>query len=407
MHDLVIKGGTVFDGSGANSFEADVAVDGGVITAVGKISAGGKQEIDAKGQMVTPGFVDAHTHYDAQVTWDPYLQPSTYHGVTTAVMGNCGVGFAPCAPDRHAWLIGLMEGVEDIPGSALVEGIRWGWESFPQYMDAVEKSPLAIDVGLQAPHSAIRAYVMGERAVRREMATEEDNAKQAALVTEALQAGALGFTTSRTDKHRDKDGNHTPTFKADARELRTIAKAMGKLGHGVIQLIADCHDDFEAEFAMIRAMVEVSGRPLSITIEQDDRNPQTWKKMLQAISAAAAQGLPMRGQVPPRATGVMMGLTASLHPFMLHPSFAAIADKPLKEQLHALRTPDFRARLLKETPNCPPDSLIEFLMTGFHKMFQLGDSPDYEPSPQSSVQAQATSRWMHTARNGPAPDGAK
>ena len=265
MHDIVIRGGLIYDGLGGMPYEADLAIDSGTITAIGKIAASGKEEIDARGQIVTPGFVDVHTHYDGQVTWDPYLQPSTFHGVTTAVMGNCGVGFAPCRPDRHEWLIGLMEGVEDIPGTALAEGIKWGWESFPEYMASVGAEPLALDVGLQVPHGALRAYVMGERGARLEPATPEDTAEMARLVGEALDAGALGFSTSRTEKHRDKNGEHTPTFKAEAMELHGIAREMGRKGKGVLQLIADFRN-VDEEFALIRGMVEVSGRPLSLTI---------------------------------------------------------------------------------------------------------------------------------------------
>ncbi|MCF8470987.1 MAG: amidohydrolase family protein, partial [Parvibaculum sp.] len=226
MHGIVIRGGTIYDGTGGTPVEADIAIDGGTITAVGKVSEGGREEIDAKGQIVTPGFIDIHTHYDGQVTWDPYLQPSTFHGVTTAVMGNCGVGFAPCKPEQREWLLGLMEGVEDIPGTALAEGIKWNWESFAEYMDAVEASPLALDVGLQVPHAAVRAYVMGERAPALEPATADETEEMGRLVVEALHAGALGFSTSRTVKHKDVKGGSTPTLKAEAMELHGIARAM-------------------------------------------------------------------------------------------------------------------------------------------------------------------------------------
>lgn len=388
MHDLVIRNGLVYDGLGGTPYEADIAIDGLTITAVGSITARGREEIDAKGQIVTPGFVDAHTHYDGQVTWDPYLAPSTMNGVTTAVMGNCGVGFAPCAPDRHQWLIGLMEGVEDIPGTALFEGIKWGWESFPDYMDVVERSPLALDVGLQVPHGAVRAYVMGERGARLEPATPEDVRAMAAIVREALEAGALGFSTSRTEKHRDKDGEHTPTYKAEALELHGIARAMGEAGKGVIQLIADFRD-VDWEFAMLRGMVELSGRPLSLTIEQDDRHPEIWRQVLDKIAQANADGLPMRGQVPARPTGVVLGLTASLNPFLLHQTWYEIAGKPLDEQVAALKDPDFRARLLAEQPDYKRGEISTQLFTGFHKMFPLGDPPDYEPAPETSAGAEA------------------
>jgi N-acyl-D-aspartate/D-glutamate deacylase len=388
MYDLVIRGGTVYDGTGSAPFKADIAVKDGLIAEIGEVAAKGKEEIDAAGQIVTPGFVDVHTHYDGQVTWDPYLQPSTFHGVTTAVMGNCGVGFAPCRPDRHDWLIGLMEGVEDTPGTALVEGIKWNWESFPEYMNAVEASPLALDVGLQVPHGALRAYVMGERGARLEPATAEDTAEMARLVKEALEAGALGFSTSRTEKHRDKHGEHTPTYKAEQDELHGIAKAMGESGKGVLQLIADFRD-VDREFAMLRGMVEISGRPMSMTIEQDDRYPDTWKNVLRNIEEAAEAGLPVKGQVPPRPTGVLLGLSSSLNPFLMHQTFREIWHAPLEKQVEALRDPAFRARLLAEEPDYPAGEIVTMLCTAYHKMYELGDPPNYEPSPEDSVGAMA------------------
>jgi N-acyl-D-aspartate/D-glutamate deacylase len=393
MHDLVIRRGKVVDGSGAPAVDADIAIDGETIVAVGEVASPGKLEIDADGDLVTPGFVDVHTHYDGQVTWDPELRPSSFHGVTTVVMGNCGVGFAPCAPDRREWLIGLMEGVEDIPGSALAAGIRWNWETFPEFMDAVEASPLAMDVGVQVPHGALRAYVMGDRGAELAKATPAEIEKMAALVCEAVEAGALGFTTSRTEKHRDKAGQPTPSFGVAGEELQGIARAMGKTGKGVLQLIADFHD-FEPEFAMIRGMAEVSGRPLSMTIEQDDRHPEIWKNVLAGISAAARDGLPMRGQVPARATGVIMGLDVTLHPFLLHQTFYEIADKPLAERAAALRDPEFRARLLAETVEIDPSTIVGVLLGSFGKMFRLSDPPDYEPHPSTSAGAEAARRGV-------------
>ncbi len=393
MHDLVIRKGKVIDGSGSPAREADVAVDGETIVAVGEVSSPGRVEIDADGDLVTPGFVDVHTHYDGQVTWDPELRPSSFHGVTTVVMGNCGVGFAPCAPDRRDWLIGLMEGVEDIPGTALAEGIRWNWETFPEFMDAVEDCPLAMDVGVQVPHGALRAYVMGDRGAALEKASPAEIEQMSSLVCEAVEAGALGFTTSRTEKHRDKSGNPTPSFGVSGDELQGIARAMGTTGKGVLQLIADFHD-FDAEFAMIRGMAEVSGRPLSMTIEQDDRYPEIWKNVLGGIAAAASDGLPMRGQVPARATGVVMGLDVTLHPFLLHSTFYEIADKPLAERAAALRDPDFRARLLAETVEIDPSTIVGVLFGSFGKMFRLSDPPDYEPHPSTSAAAEAERRGV-------------
>ena len=398
MHDIVVRGGTVIDGTleqadrGRPAFAADIAIDDGRISAVGAVPGQGREEIDATGQLVTPGFVDIHTHFDGQVTWDPFLSPSTFHGVTTVVMGNCGVGFAPCAPERHQWLIQLMEGVEDIPGSALAEGIRWNWESFPEYMNAVEASPLAIDVGLQIPHGALRGYVMGDRAARLEPANEQDIRRMQSLVAEALEAGALGFSTSRTEKHRDRAGNHTPSFKAEQDELWGIAQAIGGTGRGVIQLISDFWD-MDREFALIRGMAETSGRPLSLTIEQDDRHPEIWTTVLANISKAQAEGVNMRGQVPPRPTGVLMGLTATLNPFVTHDAFKPLRSAPLEEKVRALRDPEFVAKLLAEEHEWDPqNSLIHFLLRSFHKMFPLaadGRAPDYEPNPDDSVAARA------------------
>ena len=401
MFDIVIRNGTIYDGSGAPARRGELAIAQGRIAALAYEEDGkgarlerGRQELDADGQIVAPGFVDVHTHYDGQITWDPWLQPSSFHGVTTAVMGNCGVGFAPCHPDKRDWLIGLMEGVEDIPGTVLSEGLQWGWESFPQFLDFLENRPLALDVGAQLPHSALRAYVMGQRAADLEPANADDIAKMQVLLKEALEAGALGFTTSRTEKHRDKDGKWTPTYQAEARELRELARVMGDCNKGVIQLIADCRD-FESDWAMVRAMVEASGRPLSITIEQDDRFPTIWRSMLDAISAAAKAGLPMKGQVPARATGVVMGLDCTLCPFLFHDAYRDIAERPLAEKVRALKDPARRAKLCAERPQLDKQDLIGLLMLGFHKMWEMGDPPDYEPDPKDSVAALAERSGKH------------
>lgn len=393
MHDLVIRKGTVVDGSGEEPREADIAIDGATISAVGPEVGAGREEIDAGGQLVTPGFVDVHTHFDGQVTWDPELRPSTWHGVTTVVMGNCGVGFAPCAPDRREWLIGLMEGVEDIPGTALAEGIRWNWETFPEFMDAVEASPLALDVGVQVPHGALRAYVMGQRGADLEPATAQDVEQMGELVREAVEAGALGFTTSRTEKHRDKDGNPTPSFQAHAAELHGIARAMGTTGKGVLQLISDFHE-FDHEFALVRGMAEVSGRPLSMTIEQDDRYPEIWRQVLDGIRKAAEDGLPIRGQVPARATGVIQGLDVTLNPFLLHPTYYEVAHLGPAERARAFRDPEFRAKILADDVPIDPSTIVGVLMGRFDKMFRLGEPPNYEPDPSESAAAEAARRGV-------------
>ena len=394
MYRMVIRNGTIYDGTGGEPFEGDVAIIGGEIAAVGAIDetlVGPDTEvIDAAGRIVTPGFVDAHTHYDGQVTWDPFVQPSTFHGVTTIVTGNCGVGFAPCQPEQRDWLIGLMEGVEDIPGTALHEGIQWDWESFPEYLDALEQRDLAIDVGTQVPHGAVRTYVMGERGANHEVASPEEIAEMKRVVKEALQAGALGFSTSRTEKHKDSSGVLTPSITVHEAELVGIAEALGELDAGVLQGISDFYD-FDAEFRMFRAMTEVSGRPTSITVEQQDARPEWWKQLLDAVSEAQHDGLPMRGQVPPRATGILLGLTATLNPFSFHPSYRRLHGMPLDERVAEMRKPEVRAALLDEQTRMT-DGLVAEIVTSWHKMFRLGEPANYEPSPDESFAALAEAR---------------
>lgn len=394
QYDLVIRNGRVYDGRGGESYAADIAVSGDQIVAVGSIEGKGSEEFDASGRIVTPGFVDAHTHYDGQITWDPYLSPSTYHGVTTAIMGNCGVGFAPCKPEQRDWLISLMEGVEDIPGTALHEGIDWQWESFPEYLNALENSPKALDVGAQIPHGALRAYVMGDRGPAHESATNDEIDQMSQLVAEAIEAGALGFSTSRTEKHRDSSGVLTPTITAHEDELLGIAKKLGETGKGVLQGISDFYD-FDEEFNLFRRMTEVSGRPCSITVEQQDMRPDWWRSLLTAISDAQADGLPMRGQVPPRATGVLLGLTASLNPFMLHPSYREISEKSVEERVAIMRQPEFRAKILAETPADIDAPLLVEIISSFHKLFRLGEPANYEPAPEDSFAELAKAQGVH------------
>ena len=341
--------------------------------------------IDAKGKIVTPGFVDIHTHYDGQVTWDPYLRPSTYHGVTTVVMGNCGVGFSPCKPDQRDWLIGLMEGVEDIPGTALHEGIDWEWESFPEYLDAIEKKPLAIDVGTQIPHGAVRAYVMGERGINHEEASKDEITKMKEIVREAVEAGAYGFSTSRTEKHNDVNGKLTPSITAHKTELVEIAKSLGEIDKGVLQGISDFYD-FESEFDIFKTMSKESGRPISITVEQQDARPDWWIQLLDGIEDAQSEGIQMFGQVPPRATGILMGLTATLNPFRFHPSYMEIAEMPLDERVKIMSDSSFRDRLLGEE-GVSINPLVDEIVQSYEKMFKLGEPANYEPDPKDSFQS--------------------
>jgi len=392
-HDLVIRGGQVADGLGGEPVAADVAVDGATIGAVGVVPGRGSEEIDAGGLLVTPGFVDIHTHYDGQATWDSRVTPSSWHGVTTAVMGNCGVGFAPVRPDAHDRLISLMEGVEDIPGAVLEEGIDWSWESFGEYLDAVERRHHDIDLCAQLPHGALRLYVMGERAARLEDATEEDTAAMRRLATEALSAGAIGFSTSRTLNHRTATGDPTPSLRARADELEAIALGVADAGHGVVELISDFWPDADAEFAMIRQLVERTGCPLSVSLAQSHQRPEAWRDLLAQIERAAADGLPIRAQVAPRPVGLLLGLQSSFHPFSGHPAFREVAGQPLEAQVAALRDPAFRARLTDgERPDGPVRRLVDY-----RRMYPLGEVPDYEPTPETSVQRMAESRGVDPA----------
>jgi len=394
MYSLVIRNGTIYDGTGSAPVVGDVAVTGSTIVAVGAIDetlVGPETEIvDATDRIVTPGFVDAHTHYDGQVTWDPFVQPSTFHGVTTVVTGNCGVGFAPCQPEQRDWLIGLMEGVEDIPGTALHEGIQWDWESFPEYLDAIERRELAIDVGTQVPHGAVRAYVMGERGANHEPASADEIAAMKHVVKEAIAAGALGFSTSRTEKHKTSSGVLTPSITVHEEELVGIAEALGELDAGVLQGISDFYD-FEAEFRMFRAMTEASGRPCSITVEQQDARPEWWTQLLDAVSEAQAAGLPMRGQVPPRATGVLLGLTATLNPFSFHPSYRRLHLMELDDRVAEMRKPEVRAALLAEE-SAISEGLVGEIIGSWHKMYRLGEPANYEPAPEESFAGLAEAR---------------
>jgi N-acyl-D-aspartate/D-glutamate deacylase len=385
MHDLVIRGGTIVDGTGRERFSGDLAIAGGRIAEVGRVAGAARREIDATGLLVAPGFVDVHTHYDGQATWDPLLTPSSWHGVTTIVMGNCGVGFAPVRAHERERLIQLMEGVEDIPGTALHEGIHWEWESFPEYLDALSRRRFALDVAAQLPHAAVRTYVMGERgADHAQVPSPDEIAAMARLAREAVLAGALGFSTSRTVNHRSSDGRHTPSLTATRDELVGIARGLGEAGRGVFEIVCD-FVDLEAEFALLRAMVEASGRPMSITTLQNDARPAQWRQLLALIDEAARAGLPMRAQVAPRAVGVLLGLTATLNPFQSHASFQRVAGLPLAEQVARLRDPELRRRLLAEAP-APAFAMFG---AGFDRIFTLGDPPDYEPSPEQSVASRA------------------
>eukprot|EP01037_Dinobryon_pediforme_P010730 gene10730-10807_t len=389
MHDLVIRGGRVVDGTGAPARIADVAIDGGLITQVGEVTGAGRREIDAKGLLVTPGFVDIHTHYDGQVTWDRLLSPSCWHGVTTAVMGNCGVGFAPARPDRHDWLIALMEGVEDIPGAALAEGIRWNWETFPEYLDALEQTPRVLDVATQVPHGAVRAYVMGERGARNEAANDDDIAEMARLVREGVTAGALGFSTSRTVLHLSKDGEPVPGTFANAAELIGIGRALAEAGHGVFEMASDMAPATE-EFRWMQALSAETGVPVTFALLQSPVNADNWRDLLALTEEAREAGADVTAQIACRPTGMVLGWQSTVHPFIAHPTYRTIADLPFAARLERLKDPEIRSKLISETP-ASMGPLGYILTQGFDRMFRLEqpDGLDYEPAAEASVAALA------------------
>ena len=395
--DLVIRGGTVVDGTGAPAFEADVAVRDGRIAAIGRVAERGTEEIDARGMLVTPGFVDIHTHYDGQAVWSDRLAPSSLHGVTTAVGGNCGVGFAPCRPEHRELLVSVMEGVEDIPEVVMTEGLTWDWETYPEYLAAIEKRPHDIDFASQIPHSAVRVYVMGERGANREPATEDDLKRMQAVVKEAVEAGALGFTTSRLVIHKTGQGDPIPTYQAAEAELEAMALALKDAGRGVMQAVFGTPGrTFEDEIDLLSRLTRLSGRPASFSMAQSNENPEAWRGAMQRLAEANAKGPPIRAQVFPRPIGVVLGFDLSVNPFSLCPSWAELARLPFGKRIAALRDPQVRARLLMEEPG---DALIPLARMGrrFEFIWPLGDPPDYEPAPEDSVAAQARRRGIDPA----------
>jgi N-acyl-D-aspartate/D-glutamate deacylase len=392
MHDLVIRGGTLVDGTGARRRTADVAVDGDRITAVGTVGPG-RREIDADGAIVTPGWVDMHTHYDGQVTWDPYLTPSGWHGVTTVVMGNCGIGFAPVAPDRHEWLISLMEGVEDIPGAALTEGLTWGWETFPEYLDVIERNPTAIDFGTQVPHGAVRAYVMGERGAANEDATAQDIAAMSRIVEEGLRAGALGFSTSRTLLHRSTDGRLMPGTTASREELFGLGHAIRRAGHGTFQLAAQ-HEDVPKELEWMRELSREVGCPVSFNLSQIDSQPDLWREGLRILEESAREGLPLIGQVAGRAIGILFCWEGTGHPFLNRVDYLNLHQLPLRERIEQLRRPEIREAICSSTP-WSIGEFEDFVTQSWHKMYPVGgDVVDYEPTADQSIAAVAKARGV-------------
>ena len=391
QHDMVIRAGTVIDGTGREGFTADLAIKDGLIVEVGKVSGAGQREVNADGALVTPGFVDIHTHYDGQATWSNRMSPSSHHGVTTVVMGNCGVGFAPVRPTDHNLLIELMEGVEDIPGVALNEGLSWEWESFPDYLDYLSKRQFDMDIGAQLPHAALRVYVMGQRGADREPATAEDVVEMRRLTEQAIRAGALGFTSSRTLNHRSLRGEPTPTLQAEYDELVGMASALRSSGRGVMEMISD-FDDLDEEFDLLESMVRSAGRPMSISLAQGISD-HGWRKVLGKIESASNAGLAMRGQVAPRPIGILLGLTTTLSPFTTRPSFSEVAKLPLAERVAALSDPARKARILDEPTGHGFMRLFRLMDEG-RKIWLMTDPPNYEPDPKDSLHAQATDRGL-------------
>lgn len=396
-YDVLIRGGLIFDGSGGAPYSADIGVRGGKIAAIGALDGVGTREIDATGLIVTPGFVDIHTHYDGQATWENRMAPSSDHGVTTVLMGNCGVGFAPCKPHQRDMLVKLMEGVEDIPEVVMVDGLPWNWESFPEYLDALEARELDIDVATQVPHSALRVFVMGDRGAGQEPPTGEDLAKMRALVSEAIEAGAFGVTTSRNMMHRTKAGELAPSLYSEADELRALMDGLVDADAGVFQIIPAPSGEAETEFALLRELAEHGRRPLSFTLLDVPNQPgRGWRHMLEGLEEARRDGLSMLGQVAPRPVGMFFGLDLSLHPFSSHPSYKAIAGKPLDERVAAMRDPAFRAQLLSEEPEDSNPVTLN-LIAAFRATHEWDENPDYEPKRESRIEARASAAGQSVA----------
>ena len=395
QHDLIIRGGTVIDGTGAPARTADIAVNEGVISEVGRVNGSTHREIDADGALVAPGFVDIHAHYDGQATWDERMQPSSWHGVTTVVFGNCGVGFAPVHDQDHDKLVELMEGVEDIPGAALHEGLEWGWNSFGEYLDALE-GPKDMNIAAQVPHGALRLHVMGERGANREDATDHDIVEMGRLAAEGIAAGGLGFTTSRTSNHKTSTGDFTPTLTAAADELIGIARAVGQGSTGVFQLVSDFVDR-DAEFKMFRDMCAVSERPLSFTIVESPRSADFHKDLLKRIETARADGFKITGQCPVRPIGILLGFECTLNPFMRNPGWQEIADMAPAQRVAALQDPDRRQRLLQSSGGVERVLVGGGIIENFHNMFEMGEWPYYEPAPDQTVARRAEAHGVDPA----------
>jgi N-acyl-D-aspartate/D-glutamate deacylase len=392
--DLIIRNGLIIDGSGGEPFQADVAVKDGYIAAVGAVDGAGKEEIDATDRLVTPGFVDIHTHYDGQAIWSNQLNPSSSHGVTTVVVGNCGVGFAPCRPADHELLIKVMEGVEDIPGVVMAEGLPWNWETFPEYLDALDANPRDIDVAAYLPHSPLRVYAMGERGANREAATPEDLAKMRTLAREAIQAGAVGFASSRQFIHRTKAGEQIPTFDADRAELEAIAQGLADAGDGVVQLVLNTpFQSWDSELGLLRSVAKASGRPATFSMGASNTGPESvWKDALSIVDTANAAGEAISAQVFPRPIGMVTGYELSVNPFVLCPSYQALSHLDFAGRIAEFGKPEVRARLIAEKPM--EGHPLAAIGRNWDWMFPFGDPPNYEPPLDTSIGAQARAKGV-------------
>jgi len=388
MYDLIIRNANIVDGTGAEAHHGDIAINGETIAEVGpNLTGPARREIDAEGRLVTPGFVDVHTHYDAQATWDPELTPSGWHGVTTAVMGNCGVGFAPAAPERRQWLIELMEGVEDIPGAALADGIEWEWETFPQYLDSLAERSWVADLGTQVPHGAVRAYVMGDRCADGIEATAEDLVRMQAVVEEGLRAGALGFSTSRTPLHKSVHGELVPGTSAALAEVLAMADAIAAAGHGVFQCALN-HPDVPGEMAWMRMVAEATKGYVAFNFSISDLAPELWPDILASLDAANADGHQVIGQVAGRPVGVLQCWDGTVNPFLRRPTYEALATLARTERLARLANPEVKAKILAEEP-VGLSSLMQFICGNYDRMWTFAGQSDYEPNPSESLAAVA------------------
>jgi N-acyl-D-amino-acid deacylase len=400
MHDIAIRGGTIIDGTGAPAYTGDVAIAGGRITQVGGKAGAARRDIAADGRLVTPGWVDVHTHYDGQAMWDPLISPSCWHGVTTVMFGNCGVGFAPVRPEHRDGLMDLMEGVEEIPGAVLADGLDWNWESFPEFLDVLDGRKRAIDIAAQIAHHPLRVYVMGDRAVRLEQATADDIATMRRLTAEAFRAGAFGFTTSRTDSHKTTAGGMVPARYANADELVGIGRAMSDAGAGAFGMNSD-FDDEELELAWMKELAKETGRKIWFLLTDRYKDPDRWRRIMRAIHAARAEGAHLTAQIAGRPIGVIMGIGTALNPFTIRPSYRPILGLPIAEQLRRLRDPEMRRTILADKP--APEQVAkmpqfrQLITTRWDRIFVMGDPPDYEPGPEASI------AWL-SAKSNRTPD---